>query len=85
MFALEEDVGLRFRVDYLNLNAPTQRFVYPIPLRDDIIDSLGKPTSFKLAANREYWQVEIRNWDWSETILMAHDGLYGSMWIRFGL
>ena len=52
--------GLRFCIDYRNLNKVTKRDEYLLPQIDDMMDALGGAewfTSLDLASG--YWQVEM--------------------------
>lgn len=46
VFALMKDGSLRFSVDYRRLNAANKRDLYPIPRKDECIDSLAEAAIF---------------------------------------
>jgi hypothetical protein len=54
------DGSMRFCVDYRKLNAMTTRDTYPIPRREECIDSLGDARIFStLDCNCGYWQIPM--------------------------
>jgi hypothetical protein len=56
----KRDGGMRFCVDCRKLYNLTERDVYPLPMLDECIDSLGDAVVFStLDANSGYWQVSM--------------------------
>jgi len=78
--------GLRFCVDYRNLNKVTKRDEYPLPRIDDMMDALGGAewfTSLDLASG--YWQVEMDPNDKEKTAFITQFGTFQFTVMPFGL
>lgn len=81
----QKDGGVRFCVDYRQLNAVTIKDAFPLP-REDNIDALSGPTwfsSFDLASG--YRQVSLDEKDKKKTAFATYLGLYQSKVLPFGL
>ena len=80
------DCGLRFCVDYRELNGVTKRDSYPLRPMDDCIDSLGEAKIFStLDFNCEYWQIPVAEEDRDKTTFISHVGTYRYLRMPFGL
>ena len=61
VIATKKDGSLRFCVDYRRLNAVDVGDTYPIPRKDEYIDSLGEAKILTvLDARWGYWQIPIQ-------------------------
>ena len=60
LFALKKDGGLQFCIDYRWLNKRTIRNQYPLPLLEEMLDSLGGAKVFnKIDLRLGYWQMPV--------------------------
>ena len=56
----KKDGGIRFCIEYRNLNKVTQKDAYPLPLPDQVQDKLNRACIFsKLDLNSGYWQIPV--------------------------
>jgi len=86
IFVKKSDATLRMCVDYRGLNSITAKDRYPLPYIEDLIDKLhGARVFTKLDLASGYHQVRVRPDDCHKSPLMAPDGFYEHMVIRFGL
>jgi len=75
----------RFCVDYRRLNAVTETDSYPIPRKEDFIDSLGDARVFStLDCNASYWQIPMAPDDIDKTAFTCHIGTYEFLKMAFG-
>lgn len=82
----KRDGGVRWCIDYRNLNAVTEKDVFPLPLIEECIDTLAGNSIFsKLDANSAYWQVPIKESDRSKTAFNTKHGLFQFVKMSFGL
>ena len=82
----KKDGSIRLCVDYRPLNDVTVRDSYPLPLIDEILDSLGKAKIFTtLDAISGYHQIPIREEDKPKTAFLTKSGLYEYNRLPFGL
>ena len=73
----KKDGGKRFCVDFRKLNQVTKRYVYPLPLIDDILAGLGNSKVFtSLDLKSGYWQVPMEEKDKQKTSFVCHKGLF---------
>ena len=73
----KSDGSLRFFVDYLKLNALTERDRYPLPRMYECIVSLGDFTVFTtLDCNSVYWQIPVATQDRDKMTFTSHFGTY---------
>lgn len=80
------DGNLRLCVDYLKLNAKTQRDAFPLPRIDESLDALCKAQVFStidLASG--YHQVAVHEKDRRKTAFVTPFGLYEFVRMPFGL
>jgi len=71
---------------YRRLNAVTKKHSYPIPRREDGIDSLGDACVFStLDCNAGYWQIPMALDDIDKTAFTCHIGTYEYLKLAFGL
>ena len=82
----KRDGGLRFCIDYCQLNRVTKLDEFPLPRMDDTLDQLAGAkffTTLNLAAG--YWQVAMDPSDQEKTAFMTYSGLYEFKKMPFGL
>ena len=71
------DGSPRFCIDYRQLNERTVRDSYPLPRRDDFLDSLGDAQFFStLESNAGYWHIPLAKEDKHKTAFTCHSGTY---------
>lgn len=86
LFLQKKDGTFRFCMDYRKLDFITVRDLYPLPLMDETIDSLGNAKLFfTLDTYWGYWKVPIREKDCGKTAFVCHAGLYLYRRMPFGL
>jgi len=86
VIAPKKDGGIRFCVDYRELNKVTKKDVYPLPRIDDTVDALNGAkflSAFDMLSG--YWQVPIAAADAAKTAFVTHQGLYEWTCMPFGL
>ena len=86
VIAPKKDGGLRFCVDYRELNKVTKKDVYPLPRIDDTVDALNGAqflSAFDLLSG--YWQVGVAQEDREKTAFVTHEGLFQWTCMPFGL
>ena len=82
----KKDNSIRFCVDYRRLNSITQKDAYPVPLIQDIFDTLQGATVFTTLDLRSgYWQVDVAKEDRPKTAFVCHRGLFEFCRLPFGL
>ena len=82
----KKDGGLRFCVDYHQLNRVTKSDVFPLPRIDDTLDLLSGAkyfTTHDLASG--YWQICMDPASQEKTAFITHSGLYEFKKMPFGL
>ena len=86
LLARKKDGGVRFCVDYRQLNHVTKLDEFPLPRIDDTLDQLAGAkyfTTLDLAAG--YWQVEMETTSKEKTAFSTYSGLYEFRKMPFGL
>ena len=84
----KKDGGIRFCIDYINLNKVTQKDAYPLPLPDQVQDKLNGACIFsKLDLNSGYWQIPVAECDREKNAFSVGPGLgiYEFNVLPFGL
>ncbi|CAJ0644521.1 12712_t:CDS:2, partial [Entrophospora sp. SA101] len=77
---------LRLCVDYRKLNEVTERDEYPLPLINDIFDTMSGAKYFTtLDCMSGYWQMKVAKQDQPKTAYITEDGLYEFTVMPFGL
>ena len=82
----KKDGGIRFCVDYRQLNQVTKLDVFPLPRIDDTLDLLSGAkyfTTLDLASG--YWQVCMDQASQEKTAFITYSGLYEFKKMPFGL
>ena len=75
-----------FCVDYRALNKVTKRDLYPLPRRDDILESLAGAQWFShLYLLRGYWQIDVVEEDQEKTVCATPESLYQFRKLSLGL
>jgi len=78
--------NFRLCVDYRKLNQVTERDEYPLPLINDIFDTMtGAQWFTTLDCMSGYWQMKVADEDQSKTAYITEDGLYEFTVMPFGL
>ena len=81
----KKDGGLRFCVDYRQLNAVTHKDTFPLPRIHDLLDQVkGKNIFTTLDAKQGYWQ-SVQKESQEKTPFVTFDGLYEFRVMPFGL
>ena len=82
----KKDGGRRFCVDYRALNEVTKKDSYPLPMADDVLESLSGARYFShFDLVRGYWQFEVEEADREKTAFTTPDGHYQFRKMSFGL
>jgi len=80
------DGSTRFCIDYRQLNDRTVHDTYPLPRKDDCLDSLGDAKFFStLDCKAGYWQIPVAKEDKHLTSFTNHVGTYQCTRLPFGL
>jgi hypothetical protein len=78
--------GLRFCVDYRQLNQLTYKDSYPLPRIDTCLQSIGKAKFFSTIDLRSsYWQTEIDERDRDKSTFVTRRGAFRFKVLSFGL
>ncbi len=82
----KKDGTTRFCVDFRRVNDVTRKDAHPLPIVQDIFDTLGKSTVFSAIDLRSaYWQVALSSDAIPKTAFACHRGLYEFTRIPYGL
>ena len=82
----KSDGSTRFCIDYRALNAITIKDRYPLPLIQDIFDTLSGSSIFTTLDLRSgYWQLPVHENSISKTAFVCHAGSYEWLRMPFGL
>ena len=86
LFAAKKDGKLRFCVDYRWLNKVTVKNRYPLPLAEELLDSLRGSTVFSSIDLRDgYYQIRVAPQDVPKTAFRAPYGHYECLVMPMGL
>ena len=82
----KKDGGVRWCIDYRQLNEVTEKDAYPLPRIDECLDTLSGSTLFStLDLQSGYWQVEMAPEDKEKTAFTTKYGLFQYTRMSFGL
>jgi hypothetical protein len=82
----KKDGSWRFCVDYRYLNAMTVKFVYPIPVFDQLVNELGQAQWFLIPdLHSGYHQIRLQVGEEFKTAFSTHVGHYEFTVVPFGL
>ena len=82
----KRDGSTRFCVDFRKVNASTVKDAYPLPMIQDIFDTMQGATIFTTLDLRSgYWQVDMDPRDIHKTAFTTHRGLFEWCRLPFGL
>ncbi|XP_057190663.1 uncharacterized protein LOC130554808 [Triplophysa rosa] len=82
----KKDGGVRWCVDYRQLNDLTIKDAYPLPKIEECLDVLGGAKTFStLDLQSGYWQIEMKLDDRHKTAFATRYGLYEYTRMPFGL
>nr|XP_045590082.1 uncharacterized protein LOC123752056 [Procambarus clarkii] len=82
----KRDTSVRWCVDYRELNSRTINDVYPLPLVDELLDTLAGIECFsKFDANSAYYQINVAEEDRKKTAFITKYGLFEFKKMAFGL
>lgn len=82
----KKDKSKRIAIDYRKLNAVTIAQQWPVPVQQEILDSMGKDTWFTtLDLMSGYWQIKMAEDSKEKTAFSTPDGHYQFKVVPFGL
>ena len=82
----KKDGTTRFCVDYRRLNSITVKDRYPLPLIQDVFDTLeGAKVFSTLDLTSGYWQLPVHDASIKKTAFVCHRGLFEFVRMPFGL
>jgi hypothetical protein len=84
----KKDGSMRFCVDFRKLNSVTKKDSYPLPLIEDLLNSIGRTNAkcfSKLDLASGYWQIPVAEKDIPKTAFITQSGLYEFVVMAFGL
>ena len=71
---------MRFCIDYRRLNAQTEKDSFPLPIVDDVLDTLsGKKYYSSIDSTSGYMQVEMNEKDANKTAFTSQDDVFRSV------
>ena len=80
--------SFRFCVDFRKLNSVTKKDSYPLPLIEDLLNSIGRSNAkcfSQLDLASGYWQIPVAEKDIPKTAFITQSGLYEFVVMAFGL
>lgn len=85
-FVAKKDGSLRLVTDYRALNEVTIKNMYPLPLIDELFDSLGGSQYFsKIDLTAGYSQIRVKEEDIPKTAFRTKYGLFECVVLNFGM
>ncbi len=82
----KKDGGMRTAIDYRSLNSVTRKDCFPLPMINEIIDSVGNSRWFTaLDLQSGFWQLPLREEDCMKTAFVTHRGLFEFTRLPFGV
>ena len=86
MLVRKKNGEMRFCIDYWQLNAVTQKDVYPLSRIDDLLDQLdGRKVFSTLDAQSGYWQIRMHKSSQEKMAFATNAGLYEFRVMPFSL
>ena len=86
VMAKKKDGSFRMAIDYRGLNAVTEVDQYPVPLVDDVVDSMAGLRIFTtLDLQWSFWQMPLREEDRPKTAFVTPIGVFQWRVMPFGL
>lgn len=83
---IKKDRTVRCCIDYRPLNAVTERDVYPMPTREEMLGHFNGMKYFSsLDLNQGYMQIRVRESDIPKTAFVVQSGFYEFVRMPFGL
>lgn len=82
----KKDGGLRFCIDYRQVNKITRKWPYPLPRIDDNLDALSQKSIFScIDMNSGFWQIEVEKEHRHITAFATPEGHYEFKRMPFGM
>ena len=82
----KKDGGVRWCIDYRNLNSLTVKDTYPLPLIEECLDTLGGNLFYSSCdMTSSYWQIPLEPSDSHKTAFVTKYGLFEHCRMPFGL
>ena len=86
LFVKKKDGTLRMCIDYRQINKVTVKNKYPLPRIEDLFDQLrGARVFSKIDLRSGYYQLRVKEVDFSKTAIRTRYGIYEFLVMPFGL